>query len=54
MTKEQLLSLGLTEEQAEKVLAVSTEEKKGFIPKNRFDEVNNSNKNLITAICRQR
>ena len=46
MTKEQLLAMGLTEEQAEKVLAASSEEMKGFIPKIRFDEINNSNKDL--------
>lgn len=42
MTKEQLVALGLTEEQAEKVVA-------GFgsmIPKSRFDEVNDANKQL--------
>lgn len=44
MNKEELLKLGLTEEQAEKVLSVNTEQLKGFIPKARFDEVNNAKK----------
>nr|DAX19013.1 MAG TPA: minor structural protein [Caudoviricetes sp.] len=44
MNKEDLLKLGLTEEQAEKVLSVNAEQLKGFIPKVRFDEVNNAKK----------
>nr|DAN25496.1 MAG TPA: minor structural protein [Caudoviricetes sp.] len=44
MNKEDLLKLGLTEEQAEKVLSANTEQLKGFIPKARFDEVNNAKK----------
>ena len=44
MNKEDLLKLGLTEEQAEKVLNANTEQLKGFIPKARFDEVNNAKK----------
>ena len=44
MNKEDLLKLGLTEEQAEKVIEVNTEQLKGFIPKSRFDEVNNAKK----------
>jgi len=40
------LKLGLTEEQAEKAAAASAEELKGFIPKVRFDEVNDSKKQL--------
>ena len=44
MNKEELLKLGLTEEQAEKVLSANTEQLKGFIPKARFDEVNNAKK----------
>ena len=46
MNKEDLLKLGLTEEQAEKVLSVNAEQLKGFIPKPRFDEVNNAKKQL--------
>jgi len=46
MKKEQLLELGLTEEQADKVLAAHKEELKGFIPKTRFDEVNDAKKDL--------
>lgn len=44
MNKEDLLKLGLTEEQVEKVLNANTEQLKGFIPKARFDEVNNAKK----------
>lgn len=46
MTKEQLLEMGLTEEQVDKVLAAQKEELKGYIPKARFDEVNNAKKDL--------
>jgi hypothetical protein len=50
MTKEQLIALGLTEEQADKVLGAVTEEMKGYIPKSRFDEVNNANRDLKQQI----
>ena len=46
MNKEQFTALGLTEEQATKTAEASTEELKGFIPKARFDEVNEANKQL--------
>ena len=46
MNKEELLKLGLSEEQIEKVLSVNAEQLKGFIPKSRFDEVNNTKKQL--------
>lgn len=46
MNKEELLKLGLSEEQTEKVLSVNAEQLKGFIPKSRFDEVNNTKKQL--------
>ena len=46
MKKEQLLELGLTEEQADKVLALHKEVLTGFIPKARFDEVNDAKKDL--------
>ena len=51
MNKEQLIALGLTEEQTEKVLSVNTEQLKGFIPKSRFDEVNNAKKQLEKDIA---
>jgi len=51
MTKEQLIAMGLTEEQADKVLNASKEEMANYIPKSRFDEVNNSNKDLKTQIA---
>src|SRR5690606_37131971 len=46
MKKEQLLELGLTEEQADKVLNMHKEVLAGFIPKARFDEVNETKKGL--------
>jgi hypothetical protein len=46
MKKEQLLELGLTEEQADKVLNLHKEVLSGFIPKARFDEVNDAKKDL--------
>lgn len=46
MNKEELLKLGLSEEQIEKVLSVNAEQLKGFIPKSRFDEVNTTKKQL--------
>jgi vancomycin resistance protein YoaR len=50
MKKEDFLKLGFTEEQAEKAAEASAEELKGFIPKVRFDEVNNSKKQLEADI----
>lgn len=50
MKKEDFLKLGFTEEQAEKAAEASAEELKGFIPKARFDEVNNSKKQLEADI----
>lgn len=46
MKKEDFLKLGLTEEQATKAAEASAEELKAFIPKARFDEVNESKKQL--------
>ncbi|MCU5722788.1 phage scaffolding protein [Bacillus cereus] len=50
MKKEQLLELGLTEEVAEKVLEAHKESLKGFIPKERFDSVNETKKQLETDL----
>jgi len=50
MTKEQLIEMSLTEEQADKVLAVHKEELKGYIPKTRFDEINETKKELEQQI----
>jgi len=50
MKKEDFIKLGFTEEQAEKAAEASAEELKGFIPKVRFDEVNNSKKQLEADI----
>lgn len=46
MKKEDLMKLGLDEATATKVAEASNEELKGFIPKARFDEVNESKKQL--------
>jgi hypothetical protein len=46
MKKEDLVKLGLDEATATKVAEASNEELKGFIPKTRFDEVNESKKQL--------
>jgi flagellar biosynthesis regulator FlbT len=50
MKKEELLKLGLDEETAKKVEAASAEELKGYIPKVRFDEVNNEKKSLELTV----
>lgn len=50
MTKDELVKLGLTESLAGTVAEASATELKGFIPKSRFDEVNESNKALKTQI----
>ncbi len=50
MKKEDLIAMGLTDEQADKVLGAYTEEMKGFIPKARFDEVNDAKKDLEQQI----
>ena len=50
MKKEQLLEMGLTEEQADKVLNLHKEVLAGFIPKARFDEVNETKKELEQQI----
>ena len=47
MTKEELMALGLTEEQAVKVL----EGYKGYVPKTRFDEVNEAKKRAEAVIA---
>ena len=46
MKKEEFVKLGIDEETAKKCEAASQEELKGFIPKTRFDEVNNEKKKL--------
>ena len=46
MKKEEFVKLGISEELAAKAEAASQEELKGYIPKARFDEVNNEKKKL--------
>lgn len=50
MKKDDFVKLGIDEETAKKCEAASLEELKGFIPKARFDEVNNEKKNLEAAV----
>lgn len=38
LTKENLIALGMTEEQADKVIAAQTEDMKGYVPRTRLDE----------------
>ena len=46
MKKEEFIALGIDEELAEKAAEASANELKGFIPKARFDEVNNAKAQL--------
>ena len=50
MDKQKLLEMGLTEEQADKVLEANKIQLEGFIPKNRFDDVNKDKKKLEADI----
>lgn len=50
MKKEDFIKLGFSEEDAEKAANASQEELKGYIPKSRFDEVNNEKKKLETTV----
>lgn len=49
MKKEEFVALGISDELAEEAATASAEELKGYIPKTRFDEVNEEKKNLQTA-----
>lgn len=53
MKKEDFVKLGLDEETAKKCETASQEELKGYIPKGRFDEVNNA-KNTAEALVKER
>lgn len=50
MKKEDLIASGLTEEQAQAVLDTWNETMKGFVPKERFDEVNGKLKEANTTL----
>lgn len=50
MTKEQLIAMGLTPEQADKVLATHTESVKEFVPKSRLNEVISERDNFKTQL----
>ena len=51
MKKEDLVAKGLSEEHAQIAVAAYEEEMKGFIPKSRFDELNEAKKGLETQIA---
>lgn len=46
MKREQFINLGFTEDMAQKAIDILREELKGFIPKSRFDQVNEVKKEL--------
>ena len=50
MNKQQFIDLGLSEDLATKAEAESKKELEGYIPKTRFDEVNNSKKELEKTV----
>lgn len=50
MRKEDFTKLGIADELAEKAAAASVEELKGYIPKSRFDDVNEAKKKLETDL----
>lgn len=49
MRKEDFVAIGIADDLAEKAAAASATELKGYVPKTRFDEVNEEKKNLQTA-----
>ncbi|WP_145333342.1 phage scaffolding protein [Paenibacillus xylanexedens] len=51
MNKEQFIALGLSEDLAEKAATASADELKGFVPKARFDEVNEAKKQAEGSIA---
>lgn len=51
MNKEQFMALGLSEDLAEKAATASADELKGFVPKARFDEVNEAKKQAESGIA---
>lgn len=50
MKKAEIVALGIDEEVAQKVVDMSLEELKGYIPKERFDEVNEAKKNAEALV----
>lgn len=50
MKKEEFVALGIDEKLAEKAAEESKKELAGYVPKNRFDEVNESKKQLETTV----
>lgn len=50
MKKEEILALGVAEDVAQKLTDAFAEELKGYIPKSRFDEVNEAKKNAEALV----
>ena len=50
MKKEEIIALGIDAEAAQKIADLSAEELKGYIPKSRFDEVNEAKKNAEALV----
>ncbi|MGB8455156.1 MAG: phage scaffolding protein [Anaerocolumna sp.] len=50
MKKEQFINLGFSEDMAQKAMDILKEELKSFIPKTRFDQVNEVKKELIKKL----
>ena len=50
MKKEEIVALGVAEDVAQKIADASAEELKGYIPKSRFDEVNEAKKNAEALV----
>lgn len=50
MKKEEFVAIGIEEKLAEKAAEASKKELSGFVPKDRFDEVNESKKQLETSL----
>lgn len=50
MTKEQFITFGITEEQATKTAEESKNEIETYVPKTKFDNVSEENKNLKATV----
>lgn len=50
MKKEEIVALGIADEAAEKIMAMAAEELKGYIPKARFDEINEAKKSAEALV----
>ena len=50
MKKDEIVALGVAEDVADKIVALAADELKGYIPKARFDEVNEAKKNAEALV----